>query len=79
MATVWAANAFAVCVDDEGVEDISCGMVYRVLPHDKAAREGFVRIVDDSGEDYLYPKNRFIPIEVPEQDSDRLSAACIHR
>jgi hypothetical protein len=79
MATVSTTHAFAVCVDDEGVEDISCGMVYRMLPDEKAAGEGFVRIVDDSGEDYLYPRNRFVPIDVPDQDSDRLSAACGHR
>jgi hypothetical protein len=47
-----------------------------MLPDEKAAEEGFVRIVDDSGEDYLYPRNRFVPIDVPDRDSDRLSAAC---
>ena len=76
MATVSTAHSFAVCVDDEGVEDISRGMVYRVLPDEKATREGFIRIVDDSGDDYLYPLSRFIPIEVPDRDSDRLTAAC---
>lgn len=74
-----SARQFVVCVNDEGIDDISLGMVYRLLPDDKAAQEGFMRIVDDSGEDYLYPQDRFIPIEVPDQDSERLSAVCSQR
>lgn len=74
-----AALRFVVCVDDAGVEDISLGVVYRVLADEVAAREGFMRIVDDSGDDYLYPQDRFIPIDVPEGDSDRVSAACAQR
>jgi hypothetical protein len=74
-----SASQFVVCVDDEGIEDVSLGMVYRVLPDEEARQKGFVRIVDDSGEDYLYPHDRFIPIEVPERDSGRLSAACAQR
>jgi uncharacterized protein (DUF1684 family) len=79
MATVSTTHMFVVCVDDKDVEDISCGMVYRMLPDEKAAGENFVRIIDDSGEDYLYPRHRFVPIDVPEQDADRLSVACDHR
>ena len=74
-----AALRFVVCVNDEGVEDVSLGVVYRALPDEAASREGFLRIVDDSGEDYLYPQDRFIPIDVPEGDSGRVSAACAQR
>ncbi len=72
-------RVFVVCVNDDGVEDISCGMVYRLLPDAKAAAEGFLRIVDDSGDDYLYPRDRFVAIDVPVGDSERLSAVCSPR
>jgi hypothetical protein len=39
--------------------------IYRVLPDEGAAREGDIRIVDESGEDYLYPAEWFVPVEVP--------------
>ena len=39
--------------------------VYRALKDDDARRDGFVRVVDESGEDYLYPKDYFVPIDLP--------------
>ncbi len=66
---------FAVCVADEGCDDLSVGMLYHVLPDEAGAAEGLLRVVDDSGEDYLYPAGRFVVIEVPEVDVPRLLAA----
>jgi hypothetical protein len=65
---------FAVCVANDGCDDLSAGMVYRVLPDDTAAREGLLRIVDDSGEDYLYPSHRFVVVEVPQAEEQKLLA-----
>ena len=39
--------------------------VYRALKDDAARRDGFVRVIDESGEDYLYPKDYFVPIDLP--------------
>ena len=39
--------------------------VYPVLPDPEAEKSGHVRVVDESGEDYLYPREMFVPIEVP--------------
>jgi hypothetical protein len=39
--------------------------VYRSLKDDAARRDGFVRVIDESGEDYLYPKDYFVPIDLP--------------
>jgi hypothetical protein len=39
--------------------------IYRVLPDPGARTHGLLRIVDESGEDYLYPEDLFVPIEVP--------------
>jgi len=68
---------FAVCVANDGCDDLSSGMLYRVLPDDTAAREGLLRIVDDSGEDYLYPSQRFVVVEVPQAEEQKLLAVAI--
>jgi hypothetical protein len=65
---------FAVCVANDGCDDLSAGMLYRVLPDDAAAREGLMRIIDDSGEDYLYPAHRFVVVEVPQAEEQKLLA-----
>ena len=69
-----ADPVFAVCVDVGGCEDLSAGMLYRILPDDAAAGESLLRVVDDSGEDYLYPATRFVVIEVPSSEVPRLLA-----
>jgi hypothetical protein len=63
---------FAVCVANDGCDDLSTGMLYRVLPDQTASCENLLRIVDDSGEDYLYPAARFVVVQVPESDEQKL-------
>ncbi len=65
---------FAVCVANDGSDDLSLGMLYRVLPDEVASVEGLLRVVDDSGEDYLYPAARFVVVAVPEAEVPRLLA-----
>jgi hypothetical protein len=55
-------SQFVVCVRPGDCEDLEVGKVYEVLPDPKAAKEGYLRIVDESGEDYLYPAERFAPL-----------------
>lgn len=74
MTNPQSGPVFAVCVANDGCDDLSAGMLYRVLPDEVAAREGLSRVVDDSGEDYLYPSNRFVVVEVPTADVPRLLA-----
>ena len=58
--------AFAVCIDNGGYPaSLELHKIYRVLPDDDAAQDGDIRIVDESGEDYLYPAKNFVAIEVP--------------
>ena len=57
---------FAICVRNTGVPaSLELRKVYRLVA-DAAAAEGLVRVVDESGEDYLYPGSFFVPIEVPK-------------
>jgi hypothetical protein len=58
---------FAICVkNDEYPASLEVRKIYEVLPDEKAAKHGMVRIIDESGEDYLYPQDFFVPIEIPE-------------
>jgi hypothetical protein len=65
---------FAVCVANDGCDDLTTGMLYRVLPDAAGSEENLLRIVDDSGEDYLYPANRFVVVRVPRSEEQRLLA-----
>ena len=57
---------FAVCVDNEGYEaSLERNKIYVVLPDRAAERNGDMRVVDESGEDYLFSANRFVAIDVP--------------
>ena len=57
---------FAVCVDNRGYPaSLELHKIYRVVPDPEAAADGDIRVVDESGEDYLYSANRFVEIELP--------------
>ena len=58
---------FAVCIDNHGYPaSLELHKIYRVLPDEDAAAEGDIRLIDESGEDYLYPAERFVEIEPPQ-------------
>ncbi len=67
---------YMVCVHNEGFgASLERGKLYHCTRDDDAAAHGMLRIVDESGEDYLYPKALFLPIEVPKPVSRALAAA----
>jgi hypothetical protein len=66
---------FVICIKNEGNEDIEPRKIYQILPDDEAAEDGYIRIVDESGEDYLYPKEYFIHIELPQAAEKALLSA----
>ena len=58
---------FAVCINNEDYEvSLELRKIYKVLPDAKAAEHHYIRVIDESGEDYLYPEDYFIPIELPK-------------
>ncbi len=57
--------AFALCVENRESDDLQKGKVYQIFPDDLAAQEGYLRVVDESTEDYLYPENYFILLDLP--------------
>ena len=65
MKRVKSPPRFALCVRTHGSEDLEPRKVYQILPDRVADRDGYVRIVDESGEDYLYPADCFVPVRLP--------------
>ena len=57
---------FALCIKNDGCGDLQTRKVYEVLPDDSAAKDEYLRIIDESGEDYLYPSNYFYPVEIAQ-------------
>ena len=66
---------FAVCIANKGYEDLDLCKVYRVLPDPDADEVGCLRVIDESGEDYLYPTNCFVILRVPNKVRAELLAA----
>ena len=62
-----SALKFAVCVNNtDYTASLELHKIYRVLPDEDAAADGDIRVIDESGEDYLYPAEWFVPIELPQ-------------
>jgi hypothetical protein len=60
--------AAVICVSNEGNEaSLQLWKVYKPLRDNDARSEGFFRVVDESGEDYLFPEENFVPIELPSE------------
>lgn len=58
---------FVVCINNTDYPaSLELHKIYRVLPDDDAAADGDLRVIDESGEDYLYSADRFVQISVPE-------------
>ncbi len=75
MSVQQSAGSFALCVEDGGMEDLEVRKVYQLLPDREASREGYVRIIDESGEDYIYPSDLFAPVRLPAAVVRRLRGA----
>lgn len=63
---------FAICVANKGYDDLEVWKVYRVLPDARAAAVGCVRVIDESGEDYLYAADQFVTLDFPKDVRARL-------
>jgi hypothetical protein len=58
---------FAICLKNKGSEDLVIRKVYQVLPDEAAEKKRLLRIIDESGEDYLYPATYFFLIDLPQK------------
>ncbi len=72
MTTKRKQRKFALCIRNDECEDLELRKVYQVLPDTRAARDGYLRIVDESGEDYVYPESYFVLLKLPRKAQDLL-------
>jgi hypothetical protein len=68
-----AAKHFAICIHNgEYAGTLELRKVYEVLDDPSAASRNYARVIDESGEDYLYPKSWFVSVAVPENVEELL-------
>ncbi|MGA1871060.1 MAG: hypothetical protein ACMUJM_21205 [bacterium] len=56
---------FAICIENKDCEDLEKRKIHQILPDENAAKEHYIRVIDESGEDYLYPESYFILVQLP--------------
>lgn len=61
-------SSYVLCIDDGGYpESLEVRKLYAVLPDERAAANNYIRVIDETGEDYLYPAKYFVSIELPPE------------
>lgn len=66
---------FVLCLENRGNEaSLIRGKVYRILPDAQAAKDDLIRVIDESGEDYLFAKKQFAFVNLPQAVKRRMLA-----
>lgn len=66
---------FVVCIDNKNYpSSLEFGKIYRVVPDEKAEKHKMIRVIDESGEDYLYSEKSFVAIKLPQIAEDAFMA-----
>jgi hypothetical protein len=68
-------QVFALCIENKDCEDLEKRKIYQVLPDDAAKKDGYLRVIDESGEDYLYPESYFILVRLSREAQKALQVA----
>ncbi|MFN8453340.1 MAG: hypothetical protein U0401_01495 [Anaerolineae bacterium] len=64
---------FVVCIRNDNYQaSLELRKIYQVVPDARAAEYRRIRVIDESGEDYLYPENYFVPIRLPQQAAKKI-------
>ncbi len=66
---------FALCIKNDACDDLERRKIYEVRQDLRAARDGYLRIIDESGEDCLYPESYFVLVELPREAQQALVVA----
>jgi hypothetical protein len=76
MAKRASKQIFVLCVKNDAYPaSLELRKIYRSLPDASAKAKGFVRVIDESGEDYLYPEGYFVAVNLSQAAVDALLAA----
>jgi hypothetical protein len=58
--------SYAVCINNDGYKaSLEVGKLYQIVADETAEGDGMIRVIDESGEDYLFEAERFYPVELP--------------
>jgi hypothetical protein len=60
-----ATSQFAICINTDDPDLLTPRRIYQVLPDESAVRSEYIRVIDNEGEDYLYPAEYFIFVDFP--------------
>ncbi len=72
MAKPTETYRFALCIENKDCDDLEKRKIYQVVPDAEAEKEDFIRVIDESGEDYLYPRSYFIAVQLPREAQEAL-------
>lgn len=76
METENSQPRFAICINNTDYpDDLQVRTVYQILPDESAAKSDYIRVIDETGEDYLYPATYFVLVEVPSEVAKTLILA----
>jgi hypothetical protein len=63
---------FVLCIENKDCEDLEKRKIYQMIPDEDADKEGYIRVIDESGEDYLYPQSYFVVVQLPRKVQEAL-------
>jgi len=66
---------FALCISNKDCEDLERRKIYQLIPDEESEKEGYFRVIDESGEDYVYPQSYFILVQLPRKAQEALRVA----
>ncbi len=67
-------HRFVICVRNDECHDLELRKVYEALPDKRGEKDGYIRIVDESGEDYLYPESYFVFVRLPRKAQEAVTS-----
>jgi hypothetical protein len=73
------SSQLLLCIANEGAEDLIVLKLYRRLPDETAEAHEMVRVIDESGEDYLYPRSLFVELPIPTALEHQLAGLAVSR
>ena len=63
---------FVICINTDDPDLLTPRMIYEVLPDESAAKSDYLRVIDNEGEDYLYPADYFVSVNLPQTVQKKL-------
>lgn len=68
------AQKYALCIDNKDSADLEKRKIYQVIQDKDAEKDDYLRVIDESGEDYLYPQSYFVFVQLPIEAQQALEA-----